>query len=68
MGCRTGCYLLLEGIDYDEARALVIETLRICLTFSEVPGATRQECGNYLEHDLAGAKAEIAAYLAALEG
>ena len=21
-----------------------------------IPGATRKECGNYLEHDLAGAK------------
>lgn len=67
MGCRTGCYLLLKGIAYDEARILLIETLRECLNFSEVPGAKREECGNYLEHDLAGAKREIEAYLRALE-
>ena len=52
MGCRTGCYLLLKGIAYDEARILLIETVRECLNFSEVPGAKREECGNYLEQDL----------------
>ena len=67
MGCRTGCYLLLKGIPYDEAKKLLIETLKICLDFDEVPGAKREECGNYLEHDLAGAKREIEAYLRALE-
>jgi len=66
MGCRTGCYLLLKGIDYDAARSLLIETLRCCLAFTEVPGAKRSECGNYLEHDLEGAKREIKAYLVAL--
>ena len=68
MGCRTGCYLLLKGIGFDEAKALTISTLRTCLTLDEVPGAKRSECGNYLEHDLAGAKAEIRAYLDVLEG
>ena len=68
MGCRTGCYLLLLGVGYEEARALTIETLRTCLTFTEVPGAKKEECGNYLEHDLDGAKSELSAYLAALEG
>ena len=66
MGCRTGCYLLLKGIEYDQARALLIDALRLSLTFNEVPGAKREECGNYLEHDLDGAKREIEAYLAAL--
>ena len=37
------------------------------LNFSEVPGSRREECGNYLEHDLEGAKRECAAYLAVLE-
>ena len=67
MGCRTGCYLLLKGVEYADARRLLIETLRECLHFTAVPGASRRECGNYLEHDLAGAQAEIAAYLAILE-
>ena len=67
MGCRTGCYLLLLGVGYEDALALTIETLRICLGFDYVPGAKKEECGNYLEHDLEGAKRELAAYLAALE-
>jgi len=67
MGCRTGCYLLLRGITYDDARALTIRTLKDCLLLDEVPGAKKEECGNYLEHDLKGAKSEIRAYLAALE-
>lgn len=67
MGCRTGCYLLLDGVEPAEALAVLKETLRECLTFTVVPGATRVECGNYLEHDLEGAKKEIAAYLAVLE-
>ena len=68
MGCRTGCYLLLKGIPYDEAKKLLIETLKVCLEFTEVPGAKRAECGNYLEHDLEGAKREICSYLRVLEG
>lgn len=68
MGCRTGCYLLLKGIPYDEAKKLLIETLKVCLEFAEVPGAKRAECGNYLEHDLEGAKREICSYLRVLEG
>lgn len=35
--------------------------------FTEIPGSRREECGNYLEHDLEGAKKECAAYLAVLE-
>ena len=68
MGCRTGCYLLLKGVAYDKAKKLLIEALRECLNFDEVPGAKREECGNYLEHDLEGAKREISAYLRVLEG
>ncbi len=68
MGCRTGCYLLLKGIAYDEAKTLLIETLEECLKFTEVPGAKRDECGNYLEHDLEGAKREICSYLLTLKG
>lgn len=67
MGCRTGCYLLLYGIDASQALPVVRDCLRQCLEAQEVYGATKKECGNYLEHDLAGAKSEIAAYLQILE-
>ena len=35
--------------------------------FTEIPGSRREECGNYSEHDLEGAKRECAAYAAVLE-
>lgn len=64
MGCRTGFYLLLFGMEYDEAKAFAIDCLKICLEFTSVPGSERIECGNYLEHDLDGAIKEIKAYVA----
>lgn len=67
MGCRTGFYLLTYGIDDADVPALVRDALKAAQTFSEVPGNKREECGNYLEHDLEGAKRECAAYCAVLE-
>ena len=67
MGCRTGFYLLTEGLTFREAAAALRGALGACMQMTEVPGALRRECGNYLEHDLAGAKKEIAAYLALLD-
>lgn len=67
MGCRTGFYLLSEGISYRAAFEAVRAALAACADMDEVPGAHRSECGNYREHDLAGAKSECAAYLALLD-
>lgn len=64
MGCRTGFYLLLFGMEHDEAKAFAIDCLKKCLEFTSVPGSERIECGNYLEHDLDGAIKEINAYVA----
>lgn len=63
MGCRTGFYLLMLGVDYDQTKELVVDCLKKCLQLDEVPGNTRKECGNYLEHDLAGAKKLLEIYL-----
>lgn len=68
MGCRTGFYLLTRDI----APARVLEVLKKALADTvaytgEVPGASRQECGNYRELSLDAAKQECAAYLAVLE-
>lgn len=59
MGCRTGFYLLLrDSVSYADAIALVQESMAfICDFEGAIPGVSRKECGNYLEHDLAGAKA-----------
>jgi len=58
MGCRTGFYFLLRGtVSRDEALRLVRESFHFIADFEGViPGSKRQECGNYLEHDLAKAK------------
>ena len=67
MGCRTGFYLLTLRMDYARVLALLKDSIPVALSLDEVPGSRREECGNYLEHDLAGAKKELAAYLAVLE-
>lgn len=60
MGCRTGFYLLLrDTVSYDDALTLIKEAFEfICSFEGDIPGNSRIECGNYLEHDLDGAKAE----------
>lgn len=60
MGCRTGFYLLLrDKVSYADAILLVQQSFRFIADFDgPIPGAQLpRECGNYLEHDLNGAKA-----------
>ena len=70
MGCRTGFYLILrDSVSKADALALVRGAFAFSAAFEgEIPGAKKVECGNYLEHDLAGAKREAAAYVRVLEG
>ena len=67
MGCRTGFYLLTVNLSYAQALALLKESIPQAIALDEIPGAKREECGNYLEHDLQDAKKELQAYLAVLE-
>ena len=67
MGCRTGFYLLTVRMTYGEVLALLKESIPVALALDEIPGSRREECGNYLEHDLDGAKEELRAYLAVLK-
>ena len=67
MGCRTGFYLLLRDVKAQDAFLLTKECIKTCLTLDTVPGAEKKQCGNYLEHDLAGAKVALQNYLAILE-
>ena len=62
MGCRTGFYLVLrDSVSAENAIGLVKRTFEFISGFEgEIPGAKRRECGNYLEHDLAGAKISAA--------
>lgn len=58
MGCRTGFYFLTrDKITNNEAISLIKDSLEFVNNFKgEIPGNKKQECGNYLEHDLAEAK------------
>ena len=67
MGCRTGFYLLTLRLSYEEVLALLKECIPEAMALDEEPGSKREECGNYLEHDLEGAKGELASYLKILE-
>lgn len=67
MGCRTGFYLLVR--DADNSRVLdEVKTVlsKIAFEATEMFGATRVECGNYLELSLDAAKIEAKRYLDAL--
>ena len=57
----TGFYILLRSdVKKSEALSLVRKAFEFIANFKgEIPGSKRQECGNYREHDLSGAK-EIA--------
>ena len=59
MGCRTGFYFLVrDTISHAQAIELVKESMAFARDFEgEIPGNKREECGNYLDHNLAGAKA-----------
>lgn len=62
MGCRTGFYLLTVNLDKSEVGSLLKSCIETALGLGFVPGAEREECGNYLEHDLDGAKEELKKY------
>lgn len=69
MGCRTGFYLLVrEAITHQDTINLLKETFDFVSKFEgEIPGTKKEECGNYLEHDLFGAKAIAEDMLKVLE-
>ena len=69
MGCRTGFYFLTRNtLSQADALALILRTFRFIAAFEgEIPGSTQKECGNFREHDLAGAKQEAQAMIGTLE-
>ncbi len=67
MGCRTGFYLLVRDTEPREVYRVIRAVLgEICAHTGEVFGASRKECGNYLELELEAGKRECEAYLAVL--
>lgn len=68
MGCRTGFYLLMRDTDVKEAVSIIKSTLKRIISYEgEVFGASRKECGNYLDLNLDCAKKECESYLANIE-
>ena len=64
MGCRTGFYLIVRDLSNKDTIDLVRETLTQGINHQgELPGAERKECGNYLDHDVEGAKKLMKDYL-----
>lgn len=68
MGCRTGCYLLTRNMSHEDAISLVQDSFEFISKFEgEIPGTKKEECGNYLDHDLDKAKEDIKPFLKALQ-
>ncbi len=68
MGCQTGFYFLVRNLLPQDAIELVKKTMEFISKYEgEIPGASRVECGNYLLHDLQGAKQMAASMIPVLE-
>jgi S-ribosylhomocysteine lyase len=69
MGCRTGFYFTLWG-DHDEAyiaEHMLVVMKKIAQWDAPVPATTEKECGNYRDHDLAGAKSWALKWIEGIE-
>ncbi len=68
MGCRTGFYLIVRDLSGKDTIALINETLEKAIAHTgEIPGSQKKECGNYLDHDLEGAKVAMQKYYSVLK-
>jgi len=70
MGCRSGFYLIVrDNVSKAEVLELIKRSFRFIADFTgEIPGSSKAECGNYLEHDLETARTDAAEYCEALTG
>lgn len=68
MGCRTGFYLIYKGnLEASDVKKDVIDCFKFILNFEgEIPGAKKEECGNYLDQNLDMAKYYAKKYLKSL--
>jgi len=68
MGCQTGFYLLVRGLDNSTVLSVTKSVLRkIVLHEGKMFGESEIECGNYRNLSVDAAKEEAARYLAVLE-
>ena len=71
MGCRTGFYLTIFGDrseqEIGEKLLIVLKNVANWPNDKEIPGRDPKECGNWKEHDLAGAKEWAAKWVCGIE-
>ena len=69
MGSRTGFYLITRRLTDNYSIGLIKEAFQhIADYWGMIPGATAEQCGNCLEHNLPQAKEEAKQFLEAIEG
>ncbi len=57
MGCMTGFYLITKGMDLEASVPMILDVFKKIATWDqEIPGAKKEECGNYTYMDLEKAK------------
>ena len=67
MGCQTGVYLLVRGLDNCTVLKLVKDVLNKIINHNgEIFGNTREECGNYRNLNLSASQIEAERYLSIL--
>jgi S-ribosylhomocysteine lyase len=63
MGCRTGFYISVlaprDTLSLSEMAETATEIIPAALEITELPGATIETCGAYLEHDFKQARTEL---------
>lgn len=67
-GCQTMFYLEVFNDNSLNIKQELIKCIEWCLHQSTIPGATKEECGNYKSHDLLVAKEWLKRYKAILNG
>ena len=68
MGCRTGFYFLTRSLDNAAVLKIIKDGFKFISEFEgDIPGSSAVECGNYLDHDLDGAKKIAKKYCEILE-
>ena len=65
MGCQTGFYALMLGVETDEFLPLLEQTFTDILSATEVPAANEVQCGWGVNHSLEDAQAAVRGFLAA---
>lgn len=63
MGCQTGFYAMLLGVETEEFLPLLEASFRDVLAATEVPAANDVQCGWGANHSLKAAQAAVAAFL-----